>query len=219
MHPLLRVRLSGLLVACALGLAGSAASAQEQAPAAVLTAAMPSGVFFRGGFTVGSFDMQRLTFRPSRGSRAAALSGKEFLQNGVLAGGTFGLQIDSRWFYVRVAADLYQNPDVLRPGEASARFTTVGWVGFGPRVVVGPVAFLGGVRLGALLMNVAQNDTATSSRRDFDAVEGIYAVDLGAQWRPFRWFEVDAAVSQDFGVLTGTTVSLTANFGWSRSVR
>lgn len=213
--------LSGLALSATLSLA-SVASAQTVDAPSRQSSAMPSGLFFRTGLTVGSFDLQRLTFRPSRGSRGSRdniLPGKEFLQNGLLGGAAFGLQADSRWFYVRVAADVYQSPAVTREPQVRASAVTVGWVGFGPRLVVGPLAFLAGVRLGALLTNVNSEDPTTRTRQEFDAVEGIYAADLGVQLRPFRWLEIDTAVSQDFGALAGTTFSLTANFGWSRGPR
>ena len=48
------------------------------------------------------------------------------------------------------------------------------------------------------------------------AVTGIYAAEVGFQWRPLRWLSVDAAVSQDFSSLAATTVTVAASFGWSR---
>ena len=70
------------------------------------------------------------------------------------------------------------------------------------------------MRVGALFMNV----TERVPNREYSAVSGVYALDVGVQWCPLRWLEIDTSVGQDFFSSTGaTTFSIAANFGWSRS--
>ena len=86
----------------------------------------------------------------------------------------------------------------------------------GPRLRVGPVVLNAGVRFGAMFMNVTEVGP-TREGREFSAVDGVFALDVGAQWRPTRWLQLDASVGQDFVTSLGaTTFSVAASFGWSR---
>jgi hypothetical protein len=184
--------------------------------------ALATGIYARAGFVLSSFDPSQMLFLPQRvrgGMAPAGLTGKQLgFGEMALAGFTAGIGFDARWFYVRVGADIYEFPEIR--GELAhdfrARFTTLAWVSAGPRLRLGPVVLNAGVRAGALLMNVTEVGP-TRDGREYSAVDGVFALDLGAQWRPLRWFELDASVGQDFFTRTGaTTFSVAASFGWSR---
>jgi hypothetical protein len=51
---------------------------------------------------------------------------------------------------------------------------------------------------------------------EYTAINGAYAGEIGFQWRPLRWMQFDAVVSQDFAAVGATTVTLALNLGWSR---
>lgn len=182
-----------------------------------------TGIFARAGFVLSSLDPGAMNFRPQRGPRGSApppgLTGKQLgFGEMALAGFTAGIGFDARWFYVRVGADLYEFPTIR--GELApafrARFTTLAWVSAGPRLRVGPVVLNAGVRFGAMFMNVTEVGP-TREGREYSAVDGVFALDVGAQWRPTRWLQLDASVGQDFVTSLGaTTFSVGASFGWSR---
>ncbi|MDB4929142.1 MAG: hypothetical protein JWM10_1626 [Myxococcaceae bacterium] len=185
---------------------------------------LATGIYARAGYVLSSFDPSAMSFFPQRGphdtaARVEGIHGKYFgFGEMALSGFTAGIGFDARWFFVRVGADIYEFPTIT--GEAvdmfRARFTTLAWVSAGPRVRVGPVVLNAGVRIGALLMNVTEVGP-TRAGREYSAVDGVYALDLGVQWRPLRWFELDATVGQDFFTSTGaTTFSIAASIGWSR---
>jgi len=184
---------------------------------------LATGIFARAGFVLSSFDPGSMYFRPQRGPHRSApppgLTGKQLgFGEMALAGFTAGIGFDARWFYVRVGADLYEFPTIR--GELApsfrARFTTLAWVSAGPRLRVGPVVLNAGVRFGAMFMNVTEVGP-TREGREYSAVDGVFALDVGAQWRPTRWLQLDASVGQDFVTSLGaTTFSVGASFGWSR---
>lgn len=187
-------------------------------------AARPTGIFLRSGPTVSGFDLASMTFRLQ--GRAAShttsadppsFTGKQLsLGREWLPGGSVGAHVDGPWFYVRIGADFYANPDVI--DGFSIRSTTLGWIGAGPRFVFGPFAVMGGVRVGALLVDMAY--THVGAQREYTGLGALYGLDIGAQWRPLRWVQVDVAVGQDlFGSLTATTFALSANIGWSALAR
>jgi len=202
-------------------IASSLASGEAHAQTGVDPLA--TGIFVRAGFVLSSLDPGAMYFRPQRGPRGSApppgLTGKQFgFGEMALAGFTAGIGFDARWFYVRVGADLYEFPTIR--GELApafrARFTTLAWVSAGPRLRVGPVVLNAGVRFGAMFMNVTEVGP-TREGREFSAVDGVFALDVGAQWRPTRWLQLDASVGQDFVTSLGaTTFSVAASFGWSR---
>lgn len=191
------------------------------AHAQTLADPLATGIYARVGFVLSSLDPGAMSFLPQRGPRDLTapepLSGKQFgFGEMALAGFTAGIAFDARWFYVRVGADIYEFPTIRGPLEETfrARFTTLAWVSAGPRVRLGPVVVNAGLRVGALLMNVTETG---AMGREYSAVDGVYALDVGVQWRPLRWFGVDATVGQDFFTSTGaTTFSVAASFGWSR---
>ena len=209
-----RASITAVVLVAAAVLAPRVAAAQE---------ALTTGIFARTGFVITSLDPSSMSFAPQqvrghgRGPGTLSIDGKYLGWTGQvpLAGFSGGLTVDARWFYARVGADIYQNPAILANADLfDARFSTIAWVSAGPRFRVGPVVLSAGVRIGVLLMNV----TETATGRDWSAVDGVYAVDAGIQWRPLRWFEVDANVGHDFfGPTAATTFSVAANFGWSRT--
>jgi hypothetical protein len=203
-------------------IASSLASGEAHAQTGVDPLA--TGIFARAGFVLSSFDPGSMELP----SRSAALEGAHPRQASpgkqlgfgemALAGFTAGIGFDARWFYVRVGADLYEFPTIR--GELApafrARFTTLAWVSAGPRLRVGPVVLNAGVRFGAMFMNVTEVGP-TREGREYSAVDGVFALDVGAQWRPTRWLQLDASVGQDFVTSLGaTTFSVGASFGWSR---
>lgn len=192
--------------------------------AAQTAAARPTGIFLRSGVTVSGFDLASMTFRLQDRSAARSMTtdppsftGKQLsLGREWLAGGSVGAHVDGPWFYVRIGADFYANPDVI--DGFSIRSTTLGWIGAGPRFVFGSFAVMGGVRVGALLVDMAYRHV--DGQREYSGLGALYGLDLGAQWRPLRWVQVDLAVGQDlFGSLTATTFALSANIGWSALAR
>ena len=195
------------------------------APASAQTRVDPlaTGIYARVGFVLNSFDPSSMGFVPQRGPRGSVtppgITGKQLgFGRMALAGFTAGIGFDARWFFVRVGADIYEFPEI---GEAQAdafraRFTTHAWLSAGPRFRIGPVVLNPGVRVGALLMNVTEIGDRGEGR-EYSAVDGVYAVELGVQWRPFRWMELDANVGHDpFSQTNATTFSVAASFGWSR---
>ncbi len=200
--------------------------ASETAQAQTVADPLATGIFARAGFVLSSFDPSGMSFVPQRAPRlrnsgvpVEALTGKQLgFGEMALAGFTAGIGFDARWFYVRVGADIYEFPQVRGEYENDlrARFTTLAWVSAGPRLRLGSVVLNAGVRVGALLMNVTEVGS-TREGREYSAVGGVYAFDLGAQWRPLRWFELDVTVGHDFFTQIGaTTFSVAASFGWSR---
>ncbi len=225
------VALAGLLAAAGLPAAPSMAYAQTAPDATTAPAvsappvstpvlpAAPTGFFFRIGAAATNFSPDGLTFRQTnvpRDTPRAMASGKDFLQGGVLPGLTLGLGVDSAWFYARVGVDVYQPAAALRPDQDEVRHTTLAWAGAGVRLVLGRVALLAGVRVGALLVGLTHYGADTRHPPDYDAISGLYAADLGVQWRPARWLQLDATVGQDFGSLYATTASVGVSVGWSR---
>lgn len=182
-----------------------------------------TGIYARAGFVLNSFNPGEMLFQPQRGPRGSAtpgsIPGKHFGFGRMgLAGFTAGIAFDARWFYVRVGADIYEFPEITSDLAATfrARFATHAWVSAGPRIRLGPVVLNPGVRVGALLMNVTEVGP-TRDGREYSAVDGVYAFELGVQWRPFRWMELDANVGHDpFTQTNATTFSVAASFGWSR---
>lgn len=202
----------------------AAAVACAQGAGAQTAAARPTGIFLRSGVTVSGFDLDSMTFRLQ--GRAAShtmatdppsFTGKQLsLGREWLVGASVGAHVDGPWFYVRIGADFYTNPQVI--DGFAIRSTTLGWISAGPRFVFGPFTVLGGVRVGALLADMAY--TRDGAQREYTGLGSLYGLDVGAQWRPFRWVQIDAAVGQDFlGSLTATTFALSANVGWSAIAR
>lgn len=185
-----------------------------------------TGLYARFGYVYSDLNLGGMSFtgeRPrmgsGRGVRPPGFVGKflgwDRFQG--LSGFTAGLAFDARWFYVRVGADIYEFPEVTGANDAEnyrARFTTLAWVSAGPRVRLGPVVLNAGVRVGAMIVNVTHRTT----NDEYSAIDGVYALDVGAQWRPFRWLELDFAAGHDFFTAMGaTTVSVGASFGWTRA--
>lgn len=202
-----------------------AASTLATATADAQTAVDPlaTGIYARVGFVLDSFNPSSMLFQPQRGPRGSArpegITGKQFgFDRMALVGFTAGIGFDARWFWVRVGADIYEFPQIRSDLADSfrARFTTHAWVSAGPRLRLGPVVVSPGVRVGAMLMNATEVGS-TREGREYSAVDGVYAIELGVQWRPFRWMELDANLGHDpFTQLNATTFSIAASFGWSR---
>lgn len=204
-----------LWVALSLVGAGSSASAQS-------VDARRTGVFFRPGLVLTAFNADAMNFtaqRPPRGIPATerGFSGKDLgWGRDVIVGASLGLEVDASVFYVRVGADLMDSPAVtINPEQYRSRFATHAWLDAGPRFRLGPIMVQAGARVGALLMNV----TSRVDGQEYSAVTALYGVGVGAQWRPFRWFQLDAAVSQDLSSRLATTVTVGASFGWSGASR
>ncbi len=184
------------------------------------TRASTTGIFARAGLSLVVLDPSSLVFEASRRDLAStttrSFTGKQFGW-GLMAlpGLTLSVQVDARWFYVRVGADVFMTPAVSgQPDLHESRFATLGWIGAGPRYARGAWAFYGGFRIGALLMSV-QGRNATDA--EYNASDGLYSIDLGAQWRPTRWLELDVSVGHDFvSELGATTINLAASLGWTR---
>ncbi len=211
-HPLVLALASGVAAVCA------APDARAQGVDARAT-----GIFLRVGPAVSGFGLDAMTYR-AQGHHDVdrSFSGKQLvLGREWLAGLSVAAHVDAAWFYVRVGADLYQNPTPGTPGF-DVRSTTLGWIAAGPRFVFGAFALQAGVRVAALLQDVERRVPdaagATIRSQEYSGLGAIYAVDVGAQWRPLRWLQVDVAAGQDLlGPLTATTFSLTASVGWTRS--
>ncbi len=194
--------------------------------------ARPTGIFFRAGAAVSGFDLDSMTFRlqdrarSSSGMDAApspSFTGKQVsLGREWLGGASLSAHVDGPWFYVRVGGDLYVNPSMLTEGFR-IESTALGWIAAGPRLVLGPFTLLAGLRVGALLVDLSHDETNTAGerrRREYTGLGALYAVDVGAQWRPVRWLQVDVAVGQDvLGAMLATTASLNVNVGWSGVAR
>lgn len=182
--------------------------------------ASATGIFARAGYSLAVLDPQTLAFEASRvrdrsSGTAPGFTGKQ-LGWGLMAlhGVTLSLQVEARWFYVRVGADMFVSPEVRdQPELYESRFTTLGWIGAGPRYTRGAWAFYAGFRIGALLMSVRGRNGGV----EYSAADGLYSIDLGAQWRPTRWLELDVTVGHDFfSELGATTINLAAAIGWTR---
>jgi hypothetical protein len=131
-----------------------------------------------------------------------------------LPGFSVGVHVDGHGFHLGVGADLFARPDVMLNNEAQVSGGAVAWVRGGPRVVVGPVALLAAVRLGMHLQQVERR--AGAEVVTYDSAAGVYALDLGAAWRPIPWVQLDAFVGYDLGTLSAFTASIAVNVGWSR---
>ncbi len=208
-----------------LGASAREAGAQEVAPARAATQVGTTGIFARVGVVTSMFNGGGLVFsaQTTRAEREArgitpAFTGKQLGWSYMaLPGLTVDVAVDARWFYARVGLDLYTAPSVtLQPDLYRAEHATQAFLSLGPRFVLSDqVSLTTGVRLGALLMNVS---TPRNRAGEYSAVAGIGAVDVGVQWRPTRWLELDATAGHD--LLSGlhiTTVGLAASFGWSRA--
>ncbi len=224
-RPLPHRRLPALTLCVGALLWGTVAEAQT-------AQARPTGIFLRAGAAVSGFDLESMTFRlqdrtrSSSGMGAAptpSFTGKQVsLGREWLGGASLSAHVDGPWFYVRVGADVYANPSMLTEGFR-IESTALGWIAAGPRFVFGPFTLLAGLRVGALLVDLTHDETATAGerrRRDYTGLGALYAVDVGAQWRPIRWLQVDVAVGQDvLGVMLATTASVNINVGWSGVAR
>lgn len=184
-----------------------------------------TGVFFSAGAAVSGFGFDAMTFRAQgrRNDTPEGFTGKQIvLGRSWLPGVSFSAHVDHRWFYVRVGADLYLDPTPGAP-QYSVRSTTFGWLAAGPRIVFGAFALQGGVRVGALLVDIERripemSGTTSGRSQQYSGLGAVYAIDVGAQWRPSRWFQLDVTAGQDLlGPLTATTFALTASVGWSRA--
>jgi hypothetical protein len=181
-----------------------------------------AGVYFRVAPTVSGFDLTSMTFRLDgrrmMGSTPPSFSGKQLmLGREWMPGISTGFHVDAPWFYVRVGVDMFESPV---PGVSDFRVesSTMGWISAGPRFIFGAFALQCGLRAGAVLLDVTRRDDDMHSAQRYTGLGAIYAVDVSAQWRPVRWFQLDAAAGQDvFGPMTATTFSLGASFGWSRA--
>ncbi len=226
-HPLLRAR-PEMGRTAQIGLAVAALGVSSLAPRSshAQSGVDPSGtgIYARIGLVYSHLNLGSMNFaaqdrRMSSGSTRPQRFDGKFLgwdESMGLGGLSAGVAFDARWFYVRVGADIYEFPNVTGPGDAAnyrARFTTLAWMSAGPRLRVGPVVLNAGLRVGAMIVNV----THRTEQAEYSAVDGIYALDVGAQWRPFRWLELDVAVGHDpFSQINATTFSIGASFGWSR---
>lgn len=206
--------------ACCLAVVCAAPSALAQRADAGTT-----GVYLSAGATLSGFGFDALTFREQgrHGGTSDGFTGKQVqLGRAWLPGVSFSAHVDHRWFYVRVGADLYLDPTPGVP-DFSIRSTTFGWIAAGPRFVFGAFALQGGLRVGALLVDAERRapdmaGTASDRPQQYSGLGAVYAVDIGAQWRPSRWFQLDVSAGQDLlGPLTATTFALTASVGWSRA--
>lgn len=179
-----------------------------------------TGIFFRTGPVLGAMDPSALAFTADSDPAATrlgmprAFTGKQLgWSRGVLLGGSLGVALDARWFYVRIGADLFEAPTITsRPERYSADVLSLAWAAFGPRYAWRQFAVHLGARLGAAVMSLRSEN----GRVEYTAIAGTYSAELGFQWRPLRWLELDAAVSQDFASLGATTVTLGLGVGWSR---
>lgn len=214
-----RVQTIAPAIACSLAVVCAAPVALAQRADAGAT-----GVFLSVGATVSGFGFDAMTFHTQgrRNDMPDTFTGKQILLDRAwLPGVSFSAHVDHRWFYVRVGADLYPNPT---PGasEFSVRSTTHGWIAAGPRLVLGAFALRGGLRVGALLLDVERYAPGAPGAevrpQQYSGLGAVYAVDLGAQWRPSRWFQLDVSAGQDLlGPLVATTFAITASVGWSRA--
>ncbi len=181
--------------------------------------ALATGVYARVGATATSFIPDGLTFRQTnvpRDTPRAMAPGKDLVLGSILPGVTLGLGIDTSWFYIRVGLDVLTPATAVRPDLDNIHLSTIAWGSFGGRLVLGHFALLAGVRLGAMIVGLS-HQIDPSRAASYDAISGIYATDIGVEWRPARWFQLDATLGQDFGSLLSTTASLCASFGWTRS--
>jgi len=194
-------------------------------------AARPTGIFFRAGAVVSGFGLDSMTFRLQDRARLSSgmvsaptpsFTGKQVsLGREWLGGLSLSAHVDGPWFYVRVGADVYANPGSVAEGFR-VESTALGWIAAGPRFVFGPFTLLAGLRAGALLVNLSHDETIGGARRhrEYTGLGALYAVDVGAQWRPLRWIQVDVALGQDvLGAMLATTASLNVNVGWSAIAR
>lgn len=208
-----------------VALLGAALTASRGAQAQT-QGARATGIFFRAGAVVSGFGLASMTFRlqdrsSARGA-APSFTGKQLaLGREWLGGASLSAHVDGPWFYVRVGAELYASPS---PGMEEFRIesTALGWIAAGPRFSFGSFALLAGLRAGALLVDLTHFERRPDGsgertfRREYTGLGALYAVDVGAQWRPLRWLQVDVMVGQDvLGAMLATTAALHVNFGWS----
>lgn len=201
--------------ACLAALLAAGAPARAQGVSSATT-----GIFFRAGFSLTVLDPSALAFTAARSREARRLSmpqsfsGKQLgWSREALPGASLGVALDARWFYLRIGAELYPAPTItVQPDRYRADVITVGWAALGPRFAWDRFAVHAGARVGAVVMGLRSGNGGL----EYSAVTGIYAAEVGFQWRPLRWLSVDAAVSQDFSSLAATTVTVAASFGWSR---
>jgi hypothetical protein len=193
-----------------------------ESSAQLLRSARATSVYFRAGPSLLGFNPESVSFRYEGrrgGGSEREFSGKQLeLGHPWVVGASLGVNVDARWFYVRVGADILQNPSSASATPYTVRHTTLGWISAGPRLVLGAFALQAGARFGALVMNVGERREGQPDL-EYSGVEGLYALEIGAQWRPLRWVQVDVSAGQDFfGSLRATTVSLAVNVGWSRAL-
>jgi hypothetical protein len=210
--------MSRLFSAWALGLSAfmtAAGALGQSAPAATVRA---PGIYLRAAVLGSSMNPEGLTYRAERGSESTApgsFTGKQLGFGRVLLPGfSVGVHVDGHGFHLGVGADLYARPDVTLLNDAQVGAGAVAWVRGGPRVVVGPVALLAALRLGAHLQQVERR--AGTEVVTYDSAAGVYALDLGVAWRPIPWVQLDAIVGYDLGTLSALTASVAVNVGWSR---
>ncbi len=210
------------LVALAVGVwcaRGGEAWAQPQP-------ARPTGIFFRVGPSLSGFDLDMMTFRRQGRPTDAppSFSGKQLgLGREWLPGVSGSIHLDGAWFWVRVGADVYAPPsghshELATSAEARVDSLSMGWIAAGPRFVFGRFSAQAGLRVGAVLMDVSYRDAGRA--RDYTGLGAFYAIDVGAQWRPLRWLQVDVNAGQDvLGALLATTFGVNVNLGWSGAPR
>jgi len=190
--------------------------------------ARPTGIFFRAGPTVSGFGLSAMTFRlqdrvhllPGMESAPTpSFTGKQIsLGREWLGGVSLSAHVDGPWFYVRVGADVYANFGSVAE-DYRVDSTVLGWIAAGPRFVFGHFSVLAGLRVGALVVDLSLDEVTSAGERrhrEYTGIGPLYAIDVGAQWRPLRWVQVDVSVGQDLlGVMLATTASLNVNVGWS----
>ncbi|MFO0627294.1 MAG: hypothetical protein U0325_16915 [Polyangiales bacterium] len=178
-----------------------------------------TGIYFRTGGVLTSLDPSALLFTADaptnlRMGMPLAFTGKQLgWSRTVLVGGSLGVALDARWFYLRIGADLFEAPEItVQPARYRAQVLSLAWAAVGPRYAWGQFAVHVGARLGAAVMSLRSENGAS----EYTAINGTYAGEIGFQWRPLRWLQLDAVVSQDFAAVGVTTVTLALNLGWSR---
>ena len=178
-----------------------------------------TGIYFRSGAVLASLDPSALLFTADapttvRAGMPLEFAGKQLgWTRTVLVGGSLGVALDARWFYLRIGADLFEAPEITaQPARYRAQVLSLAWAAVGPRYAFGTFAVHLGARLGAAVMSLRSENGGG----EYTAINGAYAGEIGFQWRPLRWIQFDAVVSQDFAAVGATTVTLALNLGWSR---
>lgn len=181
-----------------------------------------TGIYFRSGAVLASLDPSALLFTADapttlRTGVPLAFTGKQLgWTRTVLVGGSLGVALDARWFYLRIGADLFEAPEVtVQPARYHAQVLSLAWAAVGPRYAWNTYAVYLGARLGAAVMSL-RSENGDRDFTEYTAINGAYAGEIGFQWRPLRWLQLDAVVSQDFAAVGATTVTLALNLGWSR---